>query len=177
MKLNLPVITLLFICTSAVAQAKVIVSYGDSTEAGATMANGVYKTAEFTPPDLLQMMIDKKCGAGLHTVVNKGVGGSSALSARTTGLYAGKTFAQDIASSNADIILANWGINDNFIPGNNKWLYTYDHTLMAQAAHAAGKIYIAVSSQPTAYYPPRESLYFFKALVVWRYLKAHGYLC
>jgi hypothetical protein len=189
------------------------------------MVNGVYiNQVTFTVPAILQGMINDKCGAGLHTVINKGIGGSSGRSALTTGIYAGQTFGQYMQTSTADIVIANWGINDVFIANNTQWLYAYDHTQASRIVQGLGKIYIAETAQPINYYPahndllqafssalvtvgnierypvidqwaavntgfpywsyhlpdgihPAQTLYFYKALTTYKFLKSKGYLC
>lgn len=132
----------LMLCS--ISHAKVIELHGDSTQAG--------YTATYSPSVLLQMQIDKVCGAGLHTVVNKGWGGTTAHQALTglpaSGMYGGQTFAQYISTSPANIIIANWGINENGLPTTNKWLFAYDHTQMNAIAKSYGKTYIAETTHP-----------------------------
>jgi GDSL-like Lipase/Acylhydrolase family len=153
LKMKKLLITLLA-TVSLLANSKVIELHGDSTQVG--------YAATYNPAVLLQMQIDKVCGAGLHTVVNKGWGGTTAHQALTalpvSGMYDGKTFAQYISTSPANIIIANWGINDNFVPNNTKWLFAYDHTQMAAIAKSYGKVYIAETSNPLFYQTQRDAL-------------------
>lgn len=84
--------------------------YGDSTQVGAMVYGGVLSYAETTPAEMLQMMLDKKYGAGVHTVHNYGVGGSTIVNALAV-------VAPHFASNPVDIAVANFGINDAYIPG------------------------------------------------------------
>jgi lysophospholipase L1-like esterase len=135
------------------ASAKIIALHGDSTQVGAGM--------QFTPATMLQMQIDKTCGPGIHTVVSRAWGGTTAQQALSglpaSGMYGGKTFANYIATAPEDIIIANWGINDNFIPGKGKWWFAYDHTQMARIAKSWSKIYIAETSNPLWYHAERDA--------------------
>lgn len=207
------------------ANAKIIEYHGDSTVYGTSMVGGVYvNQVAFPVPVVLQGMIDARCGVGMHTVVNKGIGGSSGRSALTTGIYAGQTFGQYMQTSPADIVIANWQINDVFIPNNSQWLAAYDHTQASRIVKSLGKIYIAETAQPLNYsaghnslvqayasalvivggienysvidqwnginigFPywnyhlpdgihPAQSIYFYKALITFNFLKSKGYLC
>jgi hypothetical protein len=147
-------ITLVFTLLSFCASAKTIALHGDSTQVGAGM--------QFTPVALLQMHIDRVCGIGTHTVIGRGWGGTTAQQALSglpaSGMYGGKTFATLMPSAPEDIIVANWGINDNFIPGKGKWWFAYDHTQMARIAKSWGKVYIAETSNPLWYHPERNAL-------------------
>jgi hypothetical protein len=148
--------TILGLLLSTVAlfsNAKIIALHGDSTQYGYGM--------QFTPTALLQMQIDKTCGVGAHTVVSRGWGGTTAQQALSgmpaSGMYGGKTFATYMASATEDIIVANWGINDNFIPSKGKWWFAYDHTQMARIAKSWGKVYIAETSNPLWYQAERNA--------------------
>lgn len=136
------------------AFAKTIALHGDSTQVGAGM--------QFPPAALLQMHINAACGTGVHTVVSRGWGGTTAQQALSgvpsSGMYGGKTFSAYLASAQEDIIVANWGINDNFLPGKGKWWFAYDHTQMARIAHSWGKVYIAETSNPLGYQAERNAL-------------------
>jgi GDSL-like Lipase/Acylhydrolase family len=147
------VVALAAVLFSVVSHAKIIALHGDSTQYGYGM--------QFNPATMLQMQIDKSCGVGAHTVVNKAWGGTTAQQALsalpTSGMYDGKTFASYIASAPEDIIIANWGINDNFILGKGKWWYAYDHTQMARIAKSWSKIYIAETSNPLWYQVDRNA--------------------
>lgn len=60
----------------AISHAKTIEYHGDSTVYGTSMVGGVYvNQVQFPVPAILQGMIDRNCGAGVHTVINKGIGG------------------------------------------------------------------------------------------------------
>lgn len=207
------------------SHAKIIEYHGDSTVYGTSMVGGVYvNQVAFPVSVVLQGMIDAKCAAGAHKVVNKGIGGSSGRLALTTGIYAGQTFGQYMQTSPADIVITNWQINDVFIPGNSQWLAAYDHTQASRIVKSLGKIYIAETAHPLSYsavhndllkafasalvivggienypvidqwtginsgYPywnhhlpdgihPAQSLYLYKALITFNFLKAKGYLC
>jgi hypothetical protein len=136
---------ILLIPFSIYAQPIEIELTGDSTQAA--------YTASFRPSDTLQGMIDNKCGTGKFKVTNTGWGGTTADQALTglpvSGMFSGQTFLTHVQSSNAKIIIANWGINDN--NGGtiyNKWQFAWRHTQMAQIAKSYGKIYIAETTHP-----------------------------
>lgn len=153
MKTILKIAALAIALIAPASQAKIIALHGDSTQYGYGM--------QFTPADLLQMHINKTCGVGVHTVVNRAWGGTTAQQALsalpTSGMYGGKTFAQFIATAPEDIIIANWGINDNFIPNKGKWWFAYDHTQMARITKNWSKVYIAETSNPLWYHPDRNA--------------------
>jgi hypothetical protein len=161
----------LLAAASLIASARVIELHGDSTQAA--------YTALFTPAARLQMQIDYACGPGIHKVVNKGWGATTAKQALSgqpaSGMYDGRTFAQYMSTSNADIVIANWGINDNFIPGNNKWLYAYDHTQLAAIAKSYGKVYIVETSNPLFYHAPRDDLIWEWAMTLVEVGRLSGY--
>ena len=154
MKTILEIAALAIALIAPASQAKIIALHGDSTQYGYGM--------QLTPSDLLQMHINKTCGVGVHTVVNRAWGGTTAQQALSalpaSGMYGGKTFAQFIATAPEDIIIANWGINDNFIPSKNKWWFAYDHTQMSRIAASYGKTYIAETSNPLWYNTERNAL-------------------
>lgn len=90
---------------------KTIGLYGDSTQVGAMVYGGVVSYADITPAAMLQMLIDRKYGAGVHTVQNFGVGGSTMVDALAV-------VAPHYAAHPVHIAAANFGINDVYLPGN-----------------------------------------------------------
>ena len=88
MKTILEIAALAIALIAPASQAKIIALHGDSTQYGYGM--------QLTPSDLLQMHINKTCGVGVHTVVNRAWGGTTAQQALSalpaSGMYGGKTF-------------------------------------------------------------------------------------
>lgn len=82
--------------------------HGDSTQVGASIYGGVVSTASVRVSDFVARAYP------CLTVQNYGRGGSTLRDALTTSLYPAGTFAQHIAQSDADVIVANWGINDAY---------------------------------------------------------------
>lgn len=95
--------------------------YGDSTRVGAMVYGGVISYAEITPAKMLQMLLNKKYGVGVHTVHNYGVGGSTIADSLAV-------IAPHFAANPVDIAVPNFGINCAYVPGqtpaNHKANYT-----------------------------------------------------
>lgn len=143
-------IVLLCVLTANVSHAHIIELHGDSTQTGFP---GVPPQAvTFTPKKLLQSMLDQECGYGTHIVVDKSESGSSFADAFTRPFYSygGLTFPQYVATSGADIIIANWGINDVFT-SMDKWTFIWHHWMAGLYAQAAGKIFISETPNPLNY--------------------------
>lgn len=84
--------------------------HGDSTQRGITVWGTTPHQNTHTPAKLVGQIL------GVETV-NYGVGGSTLQDALTGTIYpGGLNFAQHIAQSDAQIIVANWGINDAYLP-------------------------------------------------------------
>lgn len=84
---------------------------GDSTQVGVSVWAGVTTQAQWTPA--------KVVGAFLGAEVrNLGVGGQTMINAMVQPIVGGMTAPAWVAASDADLIVANWGINDAYIPGN-----------------------------------------------------------
>ncbi len=73
---------------------------GDSTDLGLTLVDGAYVVAPHNPGVELQADMDAEFGAGAVIVTDYGVGGTNATQAPTV---------------KADVIVANYGINDSAI--------------------------------------------------------------
>lgn len=91
--------------------------YGDSTQVGVSVWGGTAYLNPLTPAIMLQMLLDRDYGAGTHQVTNLGIGGSTLASALTTALYPSGNILQSITARQADIVVANFGINDAYISG------------------------------------------------------------
>ena len=123
--------------------------YGDSTQVGASVYAGVVHQAEWTPAKIVQMMLDHKYGAGVHVVSNYGIGGSTISGALGTTIFpGGKTFAQHMAAQSDDIIVANWGINDAYLPGYTAANHKAHYTTLKNAVETAGKVFVYQSPNP-----------------------------
>lgn len=116
--------------------------HGDSTQLGMTVWGATNHQNTHTPAKLVGQIL------GVETV-NLGVGGSTLQQALTTGLYAGgRTFAQHIAQSNAQIIVANWGINDAYIPGVTPANQEARWQEVSDICAAAGKVFVLETPNP-----------------------------
>lgn len=122
--------------------------YGDSTQAGASVYGGAVSYAEYTPAVVLQMTLDRQFGQGVHTVSNYGIGGSTIKDALDTGIFGGKTFEQHMLAQNDDIIVANWGINDAYIPSITPSAHASDYNRLKSIVEQSGKVFIYETPNP-----------------------------
>ena len=104
--------------------------YGDSTQAGVSVWGGKPYQEKLPPAAIANALLPDT------TVVNKGVGGTQLAQ------YATEAFAAEIRDSDADVIVANWGINDCFIPGLTAYQHRERWKFLAAAAKSAGKTFI-----------------------------------
>jgi hypothetical protein len=144
---------------------KIIEFHGDSTQAGATLGSGGKYVTTMVPPALqVGMMANHFKTYGNNIIRNLGYGGSTAREAIsgvqlvngveiTKRLYANgtKNFAQHIASSDANIIICNWGINDNFVLGADTDKFIRDYLELREIVVTAGKVFIAETSNPLTF--------------------------
>ena len=131
---------------------KTIELHGDSTQFGSAYAGGgTYVRTQFPPSKMVQMMVDADYGAGNFLIKNLGVGGSTANDALTTSnLYCNgtKTFAQHIASSDADVIVCNWCINDAHSVGHTVAKHIAEYNSLKNIVQGAGKVFVAETANP-----------------------------
>lgn len=136
--------------TTTPPQSYVIDYYGDSTVWGldpakTTSTNVVQLAAP--PTQVLQAALTQKCGFPV-TVNNRAVPGARLLDAvNGTSPYYSTPFATAIASSPANMVIENYGINDarlNTTTGN----FASALISMSQAARAAGKTMVIETPNP-----------------------------
>lgn len=141
--------------------------HGDSTQLGASVWGGTVYFASVPPAKYAQMALRDIYEDVDVSVENFGVGGSTAIDALNTALYSSGTFSEHIQQSDAHIVVANWGINDNFIAGHTANAHAANFQALRQIAESAGKIFIAETTNPVSYqWPERDaSLASFNAAV------------
>ena len=116
--------------------------HGDSTQVGASIYGGVVSTTSVRVSDFV---------ARSHpslTVKNYGRGGSTLRDALNTSIYPSGTFAQHIAQSDADVIVANWGINDAYSVNYPTAAYVADWQAVAGICAVACKKLIIQTPNP-----------------------------
>lgn len=116
--------------------------HGDSTQAAITVWGTTNHQNTHTPAKLVGQIL------GVETV-NLGVGGSTLQDALTGTIYpGGLNFAQHIAQSNAQIIVANWGINDAYQPGVTAANHAARWQQVSDICAAAGKTFVLETASP-----------------------------
>lgn len=123
--------------------------YGDSTQRSVVVWGGVSYQNSITPAVMLQMLLDRKFGAGVHRVRNFGIGGSTLAGVRANPSYdGGKTLFQHIASEGADVVVANWGINEAFEPGYNTNHHLWNYQATKSYVEGLGKMFFFETPNP-----------------------------
>lgn len=116
--------------------------HGDSTQKGETVWGTTINQNAHTPAKLAGQIL------GVETV-NLGVGGSTLQGALTGAIYpGGLNFAQHIAQSSAQIIVANWGINDAYLPGVTPAAHAARWQQVSDICAAAGKTFVLETASP-----------------------------
>jgi hypothetical protein len=116
--------------------------HGDSTQAGITVWGTTTHENTHTPAKLVGQILDVE-------TVNLGVGGSTLNDALTGTIYpGGLNFAQHIAQSSAQIIVANWGINDAYQPGVTAANHAARWQQVSDICAAAGKTFVLETASP-----------------------------
>ena len=116
--------------------------HGDSTQVGASIYGGVVSTTSVRVSDFVSRSHPSL------TVKNYGRGGSTLRDALNTSIYPSGTFAQHIAQSDADVIVANWGINDAYSVNYPTAAYVADWQAAANICTAACKKLIIQTPNP-----------------------------
>ena len=116
--------------------------HGDSTQAGITVWGTTPVQTAHTPAKLVGKIIGVPA-------VNLGVGGSTLQDALMGTIYpGGRTFEQHIAQSSAQIIVANWGINDAYMPGVTPSAHATRWQQVSDICAAAGKTFVLETASP-----------------------------
>jgi hypothetical protein len=98
---------------------------------------------------MLQMLLDRECGAGVHRVRNFGIGGSTLAGVRANPSYdGGKTLFQHIADECADVVVANWGINESFDPVYNTNHHLWNYQATKSYVEGLGKLFFFETPNP-----------------------------
>lgn len=122
--------------------------HGDSTQVGVEVWGGVGTTTRYPPYVTVSQLAKFYHGDG-HVITCHAKGGSQAQDALTkTNFYPAGNFAAHIAQSDADIIVANWGINDVFTPGNSASAHAARYAQLKQICESAGKVFFAQTPNP-----------------------------
>lgn len=122
--------------------------HGDSTQAGYESWNGIPVITKIPPHVGVAQLVKYHHGDG-HVITCFAQGGSTAKNAlERSNFYPSGTFAQHVAQSDADIIVANWGINDAYTSGNTASAHAGRYAQMKNACDAAGIQFIAQTPNP-----------------------------
>lgn len=127
-----------------------IAMYGDSTAYGLTLANGVHSQSPYNEPASLQWAMQQQFGP-VVTVENHGVPGSTCPEILWGTAPVTKSWAVEMANSNADIVTANPGINDAFLPNESNADFTFCMGQLAQIAKQYGKTFVIETPNPIDY--------------------------
>jgi len=122
--------------------------YGDSTQASTVQWDGAIIQNQITPAKYLQMRCDSCFGKDVHTVRNKGVGGTTLVGAINTAYYSGRTLYQDIATQGAGMIVPNWGVNESFDANYNTNHHLWNYTSLKNYAEGLGKTFVFETPNP-----------------------------
>lgn len=139
---------LLLVLPNIVFAAIKIDLYGDSTQAGAELINGSYVTSINTPALVLQQRMNIRFGVGQVLVRNKSIGGTTIVQQYFGQAPFTRTWAAEMAASDANIVIDNHGINDAFISYMRPIDYVWCHNQMSAEAQARGKKYYAETPNP-----------------------------
>lgn len=136
------ILLVIALCFSWVAQAAVIIDlYGDSTQLGAELVDGVYISTAKPPSAVLQDRMDAEFGPGSVVVRNKALGGTTVAQQYFGQAPYTRTWAAEMAASNANIVIDNHGINDAFLSYMRPADYLWVQNTMSAVAQAKGKKY------------------------------------
>lgn len=133
-------------CTAVHAKDVHITMYGDSTVYGTQMQpDGTYSRTRNNEPDLVQWGLQKHYGVKVF-VENKGVPGSICSDFLWGQRGVSQSWATEMKSSQADIVIMSTGINDAGRMSTNDFIFCYEQ--LAGIAQQNGKIFIMESSNP-----------------------------
>lgn len=125
---------------------KILELHGDSTQRG-----GLQPSVNYTlrPVEILDELL-RKYGPGIWVVSDRALGAQSAKAAMTEpqGPYGDRTFPQWMQESDANIVVANWGINDAADATIDQWQFAAYHRSARDWCLATGKTYIAETANP-----------------------------
>jgi lysophospholipase L1-like esterase len=122
--------------------------HGDSTQVGVEVWGGAASTTKY-PPHVTVSQLVKFYHGDSHTITCHAKGGSQAQDALTqNNFYPAGNFAAHVAQSDADIIVANWGINDVYTSGNTASAHSNRFAQMKNACDAKGITFIAQTPNP-----------------------------
>lgn len=116
--------------------------HGDSTQFGVSTYSGVSIPAPVRVSDYVAL------AHPTIQVVNCAKSGSTLVGALRTNLYAAGTFAQHLAQSDADVIVANWGLNDAYVSGYAPATHRWDWQEASDACTAHGKRLVIQTPNP-----------------------------
>lgn len=135
------------VAASAVQPAVTIAMYGDSTTWGTTFETGVYTQSPHNEPVSLQWALQQQFGTSV-TVENHGVPGATCPELLWGQAPATQSWAQAMASSDAQIVTMNCAINDAFLPNETEADFEYAYGQFAQIAHQYGKTFVIMTPNP-----------------------------
>lgn len=116
--------------------------HGDSTQYGTIVNSGSTVRSRFVPSDIVDRLL------GVSTS-NFSVPGSTLNDALTGAIYpSGRNFSAQIALSSADVIVANWGINDAFLVGITPAIQKTRWETARDICHGYGKAFVIQTANP-----------------------------
>ena len=131
-----------------------IAMFGDSTMHGTTGTIGHYVQSQTNAPASFQKLLDTEYGPGVVVVKNEGIGGSYCSQwlngSPTDAVRIDKTWKQQVASTDAKILVMNVGINDAYqvAPVQSQTDFQQCYYQLAKVAQDAGKIFVFQTPNP-----------------------------
>lgn len=123
--------------------------YGASCQAGASIYGGVTSYPNPNHQHVLQMMLDRQYGAGVHTVVNHAIGGTTLPQALgTPPIYPHGTILQQIDYDDEDIVMPECGVNEAYLPSYTPAQHKANVETVRNHVLARGKKFIYQSPAP-----------------------------
>lgn len=131
---------------------RIIELHGDSTQRGGLQPPRPYS---LRPVELLQGLLDKYAGLAVWHVVDKAIGAQSAKEAMTEPQvpYGDKTFPEWMQLSTAEIVVANWGINDAADATIDQWQFASYHRSARDWCLATNKTFVSETANPVTISP------------------------
>jgi len=124
-----------------------IAMFGDSTAYGLTFETGAYTQSPHNEPISLQYALQQKYGSAV-TVEDDGVPGSTCPEILNGTAPVTKSWTQEMASTDAQIVTANPAINDAFLPQETDQEFIYCYGQLAQIARQYGKTFVIMTPNP-----------------------------
>ncbi len=145
------------------AEAKTINIYSDSTLTGVaadTNTPPVYSVMDLPPKEVLQALLDRHCGPGVSTVRAFAFGGHTLaqMMVEPKPALGNQTLYNHILTTDADVVIVGFGINDVFATPEGKWQFAHSHHVLRSAAEWAGVKYFAETPNPVTYTTTHDSL-------------------